>query len=65
MLNTISAWWHMVGVGVIVVVLILVPTTTSRSRTSSPETVNDSGWGGDGTTAFGASCSGTRAHGAC
>ena len=35
LLNTVSAYWHMLGVAVIVLVLIVVPSPISPSRTCS------------------------------
>jgi amino acid transporter len=46
-LNTISAWWHMIGVAVVVVVLAVVPTHQSASFVFT-ETINNSGFPGDG-----------------
>src|SRR3954454_11192233 len=42
-LNTISAWWHMVGVAVVVVVLAIVPTHQSIGFVFT-ETINNSGF---------------------
>ena len=47
MLNTISAYWHMIGVGVIVVVLLLVPDEHRSFGSIFTDTVNATGWGGD------------------
>src|SRR5262245_29696561 len=49
MLNTISAYWHMIGVGVIVVVLFIVPDDHRSLSSIFTDTVNETGWGG-GTT---------------
>ena len=49
MLNTISAYWHMIGVGVIVAVLFLVPDDHRSFGSVFSDTVNETGWGG-GTT---------------
>jgi amino acid transporter len=49
MLNTISAYWHMIGVGVIVAVLLLVPDDHRSLGSVFTDTVNATGWGG-GTT---------------
>jgi amino acid transporter len=49
MLNTISAYWHMIGVGVIVVVLIFVPDEHQSLSFVFTETINATGFGG-GTT---------------
>jgi amino acid transporter len=46
-LNTISAWWHMIGVAVVVVVLAVVPNHQSASFVFT-ETINNSGFPGDG-----------------
>lgn len=46
MLNSISAWWHMVGVVVIVVILWLVPTEHQTASFVFGETINNSGFGG-------------------
>jgi amino acid transporter len=51
-LNTISAYWHMVGVAVIVVVLILVPDRHQSLSYVFTETVNNSGYGGGTTSGF-------------
>jgi amino acid transporter len=42
-LNSISAWWHMVGVGLIVVVLAVVPRHQSAAFVFT-ETINNSGF---------------------
>ena len=47
MLNTISAYWHMIGVGVIVVVLVLVPDDHRSFSSVFTDTLNLTGWGGD------------------
>ncbi|HJR94144.1 MAG TPA: amino acid permease, partial [Gaiellaceae bacterium] len=52
MLNTISAYWHMIGVGVVVVVLLLVPDDHRSFGSIFTDTVNATGWGGD-VTGFG------------
>lgn len=44
MLNSISAWWHMVGVAVIVVVLFVVPTHRQSAAFVFGETINNSGF---------------------
>ena len=49
-LNTISAYWHMVGVAVIVIVLIVVPDRHQSLSYVFTETVNNSGFGGGTTT---------------
>ncbi len=46
-LNTISAWWHMVGVAVVVVVLMVVPEHQSAAFVFT-ETLNNSGFSGNG-----------------
>jgi amino acid transporter len=50
-LNTISAYWHMVGVAFIVIVLIIVPDRHQSLSYVFTETVNNSGFGG-GTTSW-------------
>ena len=50
-LNTISAYWHMVGVAFIVLVLIIVPDHHQSLSYVFTETVNNSGYGG-GTTSI-------------
>ena len=47
MLNTISAYWHMIGVGIVVVVLLLVPDDHRSFGSIFTDTVNATGWGGD------------------
>jgi amino acid transporter len=47
MLNTISAYWHMVGVGIVVVVLLAVPDEHRSFGSIFTDTVNATGWGGD------------------
>jgi amino acid transporter len=47
MLNTISAYWHMIGVGVIVVVLLIVPDEHRSFTSIFTDTVNATGWGGE------------------
>jgi amino acid transporter len=47
-LNTFSAWWHMVGVLVIVAVLIVIPDNHQSAAFVFGETINNSGFGGDG-----------------
>jgi amino acid transporter len=49
--NTVSAYWHMVGVAVIVFVLIIVPDHHQSLSYVFTETVNNSGYGG-GTTSI-------------
>jgi amino acid transporter len=49
LLNTVSAYWHMIGVGVIVVVLFFVPDDHRSLSSIFTDTVNETGWGG-GTT---------------
>jgi amino acid transporter len=51
-LNTISAYWHMIGVAVIVVVLIVVPDRHQSLSYVFTETVNNSGFGGGTTGGF-------------
>jgi amino acid transporter len=46
LLNTISAYWHMVGVAVIVVVLIIVPDNHQSVGYVFGETINNSGFQG-------------------
>jgi amino acid transporter len=46
-LNTISAWWHMVGVAVVVVVLAVVPQHQSVAFVFT-QTLNNSGFGSGG-----------------
>ncbi|HLM93249.1 MAG TPA: amino acid permease [Gaiellaceae bacterium] len=50
-LNTISAYWHMIGVAFIVIVLIIVPDKHQSLSYVFTETVNNSGYGG-GTTSL-------------
>ncbi len=45
-LNSISAWWHMVGVAVIVVVLIAVPDHHQSAQYVFAHTINNSGFQG-------------------
>jgi amino acid transporter len=47
-LNTFSAWWHMVGVVVIVAVLIVIPENHQSAGFVFGETINNSGFGGEG-----------------
>ena len=53
MLNTISAYWHMIGVGVVVLVLLLVPDDHRSFGSIFTDTVNATGWGGESATGFG------------
>ena len=46
LLNTISAYWHMVGVGIIVLVLIVVPDNHQSAGYVFGETINNSGFSG-------------------
>jgi len=46
MLNSISAWWHMIGVLVIVGVLIVVPDNHQSAGYVFGETINNSGFSG-------------------
>jgi amino acid transporter len=48
MLNTISAYWHMAGVAVIVLVLIFVPDRHQSIGYVFGETINNSGFSGQG-----------------
>jgi amino acid transporter len=52
LLNTVSAYWHMIGVAVIVVVLIVVPDRHQSLGYVFGETVNATGFG-SGTEGFG------------
>jgi amino acid transporter len=47
-LNTISAWWHMAGVVMIVVLVAVVPREHQSVGFVFGETINNSGFGGDG-----------------
>src|ERR1700754_10067 len=47
-LNTVSAWWHMIGVVVIVVVLIVIPENHQSAAFVFGETINNSGFAGNG-----------------
>jgi amino acid transporter len=47
-LNSISAWWHMVGVALIVLVLMVVPNEHRSAGFVFGEVINNSGFGGDG-----------------
>jgi len=49
-LNTISAWWHMVGVIVIVFIVGIVPDTHRSFSYVFGQTVNNSGFGGQSWT---------------
>jgi amino acid transporter len=46
-LNTVSAWWHMIGVAIVVVVLMVVPEHQSAAFVFT-ETLNNSGFSGNG-----------------
>ena len=46
MLNSISAWWHMVGVLVFVAVLVIVPDNHKSVGYVFGETVNNTGFSG-------------------
>ena len=48
MLNSVSAWWHMVGVVVVVAVLIFVPDQHQSVGFVFGETINNSGFSGTG-----------------
>ena len=48
LLNTISAYWHMVGVAFIVLVLIIVPDNHQSVSFVFTETINNSGFSGTG-----------------
>ena len=52
MLNTISAYWHMIGVGVVVVVLVIVPDTHRSFSSVFTDTLNATGWGNGTTSGF-------------
>ena len=62
MLNTISACWHMAGVVFIVLVLIIVPDRHQSRGYVFGETINNSGFSGNGFGAivfwfvFGSAC---------
>jgi amino acid transporter len=47
-LNSFSAWWHMVGVVLIVDVLVLVPAHHQSVEFVFTQTINNSGFGGNG-----------------
>src|SRR3954454_17662189 len=51
-LNTFSAWWHMVGVAVIVVVLFVVPDHHQSFHYVFGQTINNTGLGGTTTHGF-------------
>ncbi len=46
LINSISAWWHMIGVAVIVVVLIVVPDHHQSASFVFTKTINESGFSG-------------------
>lgn len=48
LLNRVSAWWHMIGVLVIVGVLVVVPDRHQSASFVFTETINNSGFAGDG-----------------
>lgn len=48
LLNTVSAYWHMVGVAIIVLILIIVPDNHQSIGYVFGETVNNSGFSGGG-----------------
>jgi amino acid transporter len=50
MLNTISAYWHMLGVAFIVIVLLIVPDNHQSLGYVFTETINETGFGGGGNT---------------
>jgi amino acid transporter len=52
MLNTISAWWHMIGVLVFVVVLIAIPDNHKSVGYVFGETLNNTGFSGTNLTDF-------------
>ena len=52
LLNTISAYWHMVGVAVIVLILIVVPDNHQSFSYVFTETVNATGFSGQGFTSL-------------
>ncbi len=47
-LNSISAWWHMIGVAVIVLILIIVPDHHQSASYVFTKTINNSGFSGSG-----------------
>ncbi len=47
MLNTISAYWHMIGVALIVIILFTIPDDPRSFSFVFTETLNLTGWGGD------------------
>jgi amino acid transporter len=47
-INTVSAWWHMVGVALIVLVLTVVPNRHQSVEFVFGEVINNSGFDGDG-----------------
>lgn len=47
-LNTVSAWWHMVGVVMIIVLCVVVPTHHQSAAFVFGQTINNSGFAGDG-----------------
>ena len=65
MLNTISAYWHMVGVAFIVIVLIIVPDNHQSFGYVFGETVNASGLRRRRQTTSRARCSGSCSASAC
>jgi amino acid transporter len=46
LINSVSAWWHMIGVAVIVVVLIAVPDHHQSASFVFTKTINESGFSG-------------------
>jgi len=48
LLNSVSAYWHMAGVAIVVVVLLIVPDQHQSLGYAFGETVNATGFGGEG-----------------
>jgi amino acid transporter len=48
LINSISAWWHMIGVAIIVIVLIVVPDHHQSASFVFTKTINASGFSGSG-----------------
>ena len=66
LLNTISAYWHMVGVAIIVIVLFVVPDDHQSFSYVFTETVNNYGLRRRvAPSTFGHRCSGTCSDSAC
>src|SRR3954471_7486617 len=52
MLNSVSVWWHVIGVAVVIVILVVVPDHHQSAKFVFTQKFNNSGWLGGGVTGW-------------